>query len=154
MMNISKLIESGQVYFKNIKNRKELYEFLADDLYEKGYIESTFLEALKEREAVFPTGIVSNCYNIALPHVDSKHVKKNALILIILNQPIEFNRMDKLDEIIKVKVVFMLLIKEVKYHMQAISNLTKIWYDNQLMQDILKIQNKEELLALVQDKNI
>lgn len=149
MVNISELIENGKVYFSNLKNRDDLYAYLANDLQQEGYVKVTFLDALKTREANFPTGIVSHDYNIALPHVDAEHVKKNALIIVILNEPIKFNRMDKLDEVIDVKVIFMLLIKDVKYHMQAISDLTKLWFNNEFMTSVLTVKSNPEFIELV-----
>lgn len=149
MVNISELIENGKVYFSNLKNRDDLYAYLANDLQQEGYVKDTFLDALKTREANFPTGIVSHDYNIALPHVDAEHVKKNALIIVILNEPIKFNRMDKLDEVIDVKVIFMLLIKDVKYHMQAISDLTKLWFNNEFMTSVLTVKSNPEFIELV-----
>lgn len=154
MVNISELIDNGKVYFSNKKNREDLYAYLADSLQNDGYVQDTFLEALKIREAQFPTGIVSHDYNIALPHVDAQHVKRNALIIVILDEPIKFNRMDKLNEVIDVKVIFMLLIKDVKYHMQTISDLAKLWFNNDFMTSILTVKGKKELIALVKQYEV
>lgn len=154
MVTISELIENGKVYFSSQKNRDELYAYLATELQNEEYVNDTFLEALKIRESQFPTGIVSHDYNIALPHVDAQHVKRNALIIVKLDEPIKFNRMDKLDEVIDVKLIFMLLIKDVKYHMQAISNLAKLWFDNDFMKSLLTVKDKEDLVALVKKYEI
>ncbi len=149
MINISKLLECGKVYIQDCKTQEELYNFLAKELSDEGYVKDSFLHALKTREAQFPTGIVANPYNIALPHVDSEHVNKNALIITILDDPIAFHRMDKLNEIIEVKVVFMLLIENLEFHMQAISNLTKLWMDKDFMDAVLTVCSKEEMIELV-----
>ena len=149
MVHISELIENGKVYFCDCRCRDDLYDYLAKDLAEGGYIEDTFLKALKVRETQFPTGIVSNYYNIALPHVDAEHVKKNALIVAVLDHPVIYTRMDKLDEKIKVRVVFMLLIKDVKVHTPAISSLAKLWFNQTFMNALLSVKSKDELVALV-----
>ena len=149
MVHISELIENGKVYLCDFKSRDDLYAYLADDLNAQDYVQDTFLSALKEREATFPTGIIATCYNIALPHVDAVHVKKNALIIAVLNHPINYVRMDKLDEQINVKVVFMLLIKDISVHTQAISSLAKLWFNQTFMNAVLSVKSKEELVALV-----
>lgn len=76
-------------------------------------------------------------------------MKKNALIIAVLNHPINYVRMDKLDEQINVKVVFMLLIKDISVHTQAISSLAKLWFNQTFMNAVLSVKSKEELVALV-----
>lgn len=154
MVKISKLIENGKVYFREFESKEDLFTYLAEELYKEGYVKETFLDALKKREAQYPTGIISKPYNIALPHVDSEHINKDALIVIRLKNPIKFNRMDNLKETIDVQVVFLLLIADLKKHMVAISSLTRIWMDESLMTSILEINNKEELLKLIEAKEI
>lgn len=150
MVTISELIQSGKLYIRKDNDQHQLYEFLARTLYDEGYVKESFEEALKEREKQYPTGIVSNPYNIALPHVDEHHVKKNALVVIIEEEPLLFHRMDCIKEEIEVKVIFLLLIKDLNLHMQAISNLTKLWFDEEFMKSVLSIQSKEELIRAVQ----
>ncbi len=150
-VTISKLIETGKVYFQEYRSRDEMFASLAEELEAEGYVRNTFLQALTEREAKYPTGIVCSKYNIALPHVDSEHVKKDALVVVVLKSPIGFHRMDKIEETIEVKVVFMLLIEEVSYHIQAIANLTKLWLDDGFMEELLSVRSKEELVTLVKE---
>lgn len=149
MVSISELIENGQVYFGAFENQSVLFEYLAAELSLQEYIQPTFLHAILAREAKYPTGIVAHPYNIALPHVESEHVKQNALVVVILENPLEFHRMDNVAEVISVKVIFMLLIKDLKCHVQAISNLTKLWFDEGFMEMLIKAKTKEEVLSLV-----
>lgn len=148
-VNLGNLIDNGKLYFSSEKNRNDLFSLIADGLYKEGYVKDSFLEALKLREAQFPTGLISNLYNIAVPHVDSEHINKNALITVILDTPIRFHRMDVNDEEIDVKVVFFLLIKNREHQAQAISNLTKLWQNDYIMESILSVKNKEEYVNLI-----
>ena len=148
-VTISKLMENGRAYFCRWHSQEDLFDSLAGDLLAEGYVKDTFKQALKEREAKYPTGIVCNKYNIALPHVDSEHVQKDALIVAVLDEPIGFHRMDKLEEIIEVQVVFMLLIEGVSNHIQAIANLTSLWLDDGFMDELLKATDKERIVELV-----
>ena len=52
------------------KNSFEVIEQLGRFLLKKGYIKESFINAVIEREKVFPTGIKSNTLNVAIPHAD------------------------------------------------------------------------------------
>ena len=69
--------------------------------------------------------------------------------MAVLDEPIGFHRMDKLEEIIEVQVVFMLLIEGVSNHIQAIANLTSLWLDDGFMDELLKATDKERIVELV-----
>ena len=153
-LKLTKLVEDGRVFRLNVKTQAELYKFFADTLGKEGYVKETFLEALTKREAKFPTGIISSPYNIGLPHVDSEHVQANALAVTILDEPILWHRMDNPEEEIPVKVVFLLMIETLELHVKAISNLCGIWVNEQLMTELLDIQTKEDLLALLKKHNV
>ena len=146
---VSDLIKEGDVLSVNCCNQEELYLFLYQELKVRNMVNDTFLDALKKREKEFPTGICCNPYNIALPHVDSEHVKTNALVLCKLENEISFYRMDKVEDVTNVKMVFMLLIKEKDEHVKALMNLTKIWRNNELMLKLLECNSKEDAIALI-----
>ena len=46
-------------------------------IYNDGYIESVI-----EREKIFPTGLEFPKYCIAIPHTDSKYIKKDAIAIV------------------------------------------------------------------------
>ncbi len=142
------LIKNGKFYLSQCRSKEELYDFLAEELMKEGLVKESFKKALAEREKQFPTGILIHPYNIAMPHVDSEHVNINGMVVCHMEKPILFHRMDSIQEEIPVTMVFLLLIKSVKLHMPAIVSLTTIWKDTALMNDLLKVKNKEDLINL------
>lgn len=147
-MDLKDLMENGYYIEMDVRNTEEFFKTLYPFLLKKSYVNESFLDAIEEREGRFPTGIEMEQYNIALPHVDSIHVKQNALILCRLIQPITFRKMDETTKLLQVKVVFLLLIKDLQIHVQAISDLTKIWKNADLMNNLLKVKNKQEVVQL------
>ena len=147
-MDLKDLMENGYYIEMDVRNTEEFFKTLYPFLLKKSYVNESFLDAIEEREGIFPTGIEMEQYNIALPHVDSIHVKQNALILCRLIQPITFRKMDETTKLLQVKVVFLLLIKDLQIHVQAISDLTKIWKNADLMNNLLKVKNKQEVVQL------
>ena len=152
--SVSELLKNGELYFIDCKDQENLFSFLNEQLLERGMVKETFYNALKEREKKFPTGIIDDPFNIALPHVDSEHVKTNALIVCKLSNEILFHRMDKIDEEIPVKMVFLLLIKNEKMHVEALMNLTKIWMDKEFMKELLILKDKNEFVKKLEERRL
>lgn len=146
---INQLVKKGKLILSECKTQEELYRFLAKDLMKENLVKESFSEALLKREQIYPTGIVNQPYNIALPHVDAEHVNTNALILCRMENPILFRRMDNMDEKIPVKMVFLLLIESLELHMPAIVSLTDIWSNPNLMEELLNVKDKEALVQLL-----
>ena len=152
--SVSELLKNGELYFIDCKDQENLFSFLNEQLLERGMVKDTFYNALKEREKEFPTGIIDDPFNIALPHVDSEHVKTNALIVCKLSNEILFHRMDKISEEIPVKMVFLLLIKNEKMHVEALMNLTKIWMDKEFMKELLILKDKNEFVKKLEERRL
>ena len=152
--SVSELLKNGELYFIDCKDQENLFSFLNEQLLERGMVKDTFYNALKEREKEFPTGIIDDPFNIALPHVDSEHVKTNALIVCKLSNEILFHRMDKISEEIPVKMVFLLLIENEKMHVEALMNLTKIWMDKEFMKELLILKDKNEFVKKLEERRL
>jgi len=58
-----------------------------------GYVSEEFAEDVWEREKIFPTGLPTQPFGVAIPHADPDHVKQSAVCLGILNSPVFFNQM-------------------------------------------------------------
>ena len=142
---VKQMIDNGRLYHFDCHDQNDLFCQLNDSLFGDGLVKETYLEALKNREMDYPTGVMCVPYNIALPHVDSKHVNNNSLVVCILDKEVEFHRMDAIKETIPVKVVFALLISDESKHMKALSELTRIWSNEKIMTGIPDVNSLEEL---------
>lgn len=123
-----------------------------DRLKMMNYVENDFLEALLKREEAYPTGIQTGTYNIALPHVDACYVKQNALFIYQLENKATFIRMDDHSKTVEVEFVFLLLIHDLKLHVKTISELTHIWTNHDIMEGLQFVQDKSELLEMLETK--
>ena len=114
-----KLLDQNLVMINlEAETQQEALEKLAGRLYETGYVKETYAQAILEREKVFPTGLPTEGYGVAIPHTDVEHVHKPAVALGILQKPVKFNLMGDLnpESQVDVQIMFMLAIKEP--HMQ------------------------------------
>lgn len=135
------------------ENSNEVLKNLATLLLENGVVKESFINAVIDRENVYPTGLPTMAFNIAIPHTISSHVVEPAMSVAILENPIEFKQMGSPEISLNVELVIMLAIKDAK---QQISLLKKIM---SLLQDVNKLnalklsKNPEQVLNLLSDLN-
>lgn len=122
----------------NAADRYELLKLLAEKLYETGYVKSTYLNALIERENEYPTGlVVTDNFHVAIPHADVEHVEKEALVVVRTNRRITFRKMDDPSTEVPVDVVFLLVIKEPKGYVKFLAALTNLFTNEEFVKIIL-----------------
>jgi len=135
------------------ENSTELLRFLSDMLYKKGYVKKEYGEKVIEREKIYPTGLPTAGYRVAMPHADSEYVDTSAISIATLEKHVYFNSMGKPDETLPVSVVFLLAIKEKEKQVEAISQLIEnILWDEKLIEEIVNSTSGDEIFELVKEK--
>lgn len=121
-----------------IVNRYQLLELLAKELYERGYVKSTYLGALIKREEEYPTGLViTRDFHVAIPHADVEHVEKEALVVVRTNRKVTFRKMDEPDVEVPVDAVFLLVIKEPSGYVKFLATLTSLFTNEEFIKIVL-----------------
>lgn len=90
---------------------EEVFETIAEELKSKALVEVTYLEGLRTREAAFPTGLITQHLNIALPHTDPEHIVKPFVFIAKLENEVLVKQMGDNQEM-KTKDLFFLGIKD------------------------------------------
>ena len=104
-------LEKGYLVAKvDTKDKFETLEAMGKLMVEKGFVKESYIEAVQEREKVFPTGLPMEALGVAIPHTDSIHVNKKAVMCGILESPVEFVVMGDDEARVQVEVIFMLAI--------------------------------------------
>lgn len=151
MLNLTDLIHNGQVFHKEYSTRDEYFSDMSNYLLNLGLVTDGFKEALEIRELSYPTGLVTKTRIVALPHVESKFIKDNALFITCFEKPIPFHRMDDVSSIVQVTISFMLLIKDVDLHIQAIQQIIKLFQDD-LLDKIYQAKDKDAVISMIGEK--
>lgn len=94
----------------DVNSREELLRTMATNLFRKGLVKESFIDAVIEREKTFATGLPTNGISVAIPHTDSEHVNKKAISVAILKEPVKFGVMGEIGAETPVQIVFMLAI--------------------------------------------
>ena len=151
MDGLLKLIENGDYEIINCQDQKSFFEKINEELMDKDCVMPTFYEAIVKREEEFPTGLKTSTYNVALNHVDSQYVKTNALYIYKLEKPIEYHQMDDPNNLLPVDMVFVLLIKDHDLQVGAISEICKLWTNDNAMLKLREQSTKDEVVALLKN---
>lgn len=153
------IILNEDLIYRNIdfKTSREIETFLADQLYENGYVKDGYKKALLEREQKFPTGLPSSQPAIAIPHTNADLVNKTTLAIATLKEPVEFKNMGNTKEDIPVRIVIMLVIAEPHSQVKMLQKVADIVQNEELRKEFLQAETKQKLLQLIQsaigDKN-
>lgn len=139
-----KLIYENQGF----NSQKELFEFMFYKLSKEGYVEKTYLNAIIEREENYPTGFQIGNIGIAIPHVDSKHVKKNGLFFTTLENNLKFEDAEE-DQMLDVSIIFGLIIKDHDDHINMLVKLTDLFQKDGFLQELKDKKNVEDLFNML-----
>ena len=99
----------------------DIFDQLGTCFINEGYSRRDYVEALKQREAQFPTGLDINGFGVAIPHTDAGYVLHETEGIMTLKHPVTFIQMGSDDTQVEVKVVFMLAIEDPKTTLRSCS---------------------------------
>jgi len=149
-----KLLDQNLVMINlEAETQQEALEKLAGRLYETGYVKDTYAQAILEREKVFPTGLPTEGYGVAIPHTDVEHVNKPAVALGILQKPVKFNLMGDLnpDSQVDVQVMFMLAIKEPHMQLELLQDIMEMIQDQELLKKMVEAESVQDLIQTTEE---
>lgn len=136
------------------REEKTSFEFLSnisDKLVSMGYVKESFKEAILKREEVFPTGIGTEKYSIAIPHTDSEHVIKPGIAFVRFNGKCDFKEMCTNNDL-DVTMAFVLLVKAKEEQAVLLSKLMGLFTDNELLDKLNSENDCETIVNILNDK--
>ena len=132
------------------KDSTEVISYLADKLYENGYVKETYKNAVIEREKEFPTGLFMPNGTLAIPHTESEHVINGAIAVARLNGEVEFRYMGDPSEIVRTKLVFMLAIDDPSEQVPTLSELMSKFSDEEIIESLLCAEDVDKFLEILE----
>ena len=133
------------------KNSDEIFEALGGELVKQGYCKESYVQALKDREAEFPTGINMGEKGVAIPHTDVSHVNQKGIAIATLKEPVSFIEMGTDDEYVKAQVIFMLAVDE-KGHLELLQAILGILQDQETLTKLTEAKDAEEIIEIIKEK--
>jgi len=125
--------------------KNEVLAEMAELLRKNGFVKDTYGEALIKREEEYPTGLETGEINVAIPHVDVKHVNEAAIAVGILKNPIDFNKMEEPEKIIGGLKIILQLFPNAKGIIGIENNKPKAV---EKLRELVKNESKIEVVEL------
>lgn len=136
---------------ESYSSQDDLFNQISKDFLEKGYVYDSYQQALKQREITYPTGLQTAVCGIAIPHTEAIHIKKQAIAVVRLEEPVIFKEMVG-DTNVSVKLLFFLLVKEKESQVQVLSNLMGLFSNNHFINTLLNSKNKAQILKTINNE--
>jgi PTS system galactitol-specific IIA component len=151
--SVEGLIISEQNILVKLKaeTQVEVIRKLGGLLYENGYVKDTFVQAVLDREEIFPTGLQTTLLGFAIPHTDTEHVVRPAVAIATLEQPVVFQAMGTPDLSIPVEIVMMLAISDPAAVVRVLRSVISILENEPALQALTLAGSEQEIKEIVGD---
>lgn len=154
MEELLKMINMNFVFLDGAgQSNLQIIKRLAEGLKNEGFVSSDYTKSLIEREISYPTGLPSMTHGTAIPHTDSKHVLKEAIVIALLKNPVNFKRMDDPEKDVKVSIIFLLALNNPENQLKALQGITAIIQNETILQKIVTTRDKTELINILSTVN-
>lgn len=127
-----------------VADQNELFTTMTGSLMSSGRVRASYLQALLDREAVFPTGLPVGC-GVAIPHADAEHVLTDTIAIATLTEPVNFGEMGGSDDLVAVRVVIMLALTATGGHIKILQRVVKAIQNTAFLDAVTESKTAEEL---------
>ena len=141
------------LFHQAVNDQNEAFELLTKQFVEADVVQPDFLEGIKEREKNYPTGLQSDTVGFAIPHTDSKYVKRNQLGFMSLDKPVVFKSMADPDEDIQVELIIMMAIQG---HDQAemLGRLMEMFMNEEIVNKLKTVNDFDSFYEIVKEAGL
>lgn len=130
-----------------VQDEEELFELIAKRLQQVGYVNNGYLEGIRSREKIFPTGLITEYLNIALPHSDTEYIERPFIYVARTTKPIKVKQMGDNQEM-EVRDLFFLGIKEPGKQVGLLQELMVLFQNEAFVSELKTITEGEEVFNL------
>ncbi len=132
----------------------DIFARMGGALIKSGKCRESYTEALKEREKVFPTGIMVQDTGVAIPHTDPEHVVDSAIAIAVLKNPVEFYHMGtNPSEGMKVPVTFVIMLAIAgRQHLEMLQKAIQLIQDQEVLQKLIQSEDAAHMIQIIKEK--
>lgn len=130
------------------KGWRELFEFIGEDLYQRGIVKCSYANAIIDREEKYPTGLPIK-YGVAIPHTYPEHVIKPCIVITSFKNNINFKEMGNGERDISCKYAFFLVVNKGEEQVFLLQKLIAMFTDEVIMENLIKSCNENDILKIV-----
>jgi len=145
-----KLFNESLVFIDyDVKNAEDLINKISQYLLEKEMVLPSYEQAVLNREKIFPTGLPTTPFPVAIPHGDAEHVITPCIVVVKPKNPIEFGEMGSLDRKVNARYVFMLVIKKAEDQLVLLQSMVDMFMNREAMFSLDEAKTKKEIIKVL-----
>ena len=130
-------------------NREDVIKMLSEVLVKRGNAEKELPKAILERERQFPTGLKLKLgVNVAIPHANAKYIRRPAIVVTKLHNPVKFLNMEDRREIY-VNIIFLLALNDPRSQIHVLQKLASMLQNEEMVLKLKSARDSEELANLL-----
>ena len=143
------LINIDNIYTNvDVDNFEDLIYKLSLKLIETGDVLEEFPNEVIKRDKVFPTGLPTNPFGVAIPHTDAVFTNNNRLVIATLKKDMPFKVMGSENDSVNVRVVFLLALSESNKQLNVLKNVISVISNRELLEKII-VGNEKEIYDVI-----
>lgn len=150
-MSISKSLVRKEYIYENlsVKNQEEAFDVMGKRLVRDGITKESYVQALKDREKNFPTGLATAGIVIAMPHTDSSHVNEGCIAIAKLKDPVKFHEMGNKKNLLNVEMIFMLALNDPTMHLEMLQKIIGMFSNQEILKQLKDAETSEQIYDVV-----
>lgn len=148
------------VIHTDVGSQEALFETVSEILLKNQYVTGGYLEALKEREAVFPTGLKlesdkeDQVLSTAIPHTETDYCLVNKIIYVKNKQKITFRHMIDPSESCDVDAAFFILNNQKEGQVHVLSSIISFFTTKGNMETLRQLEDEETITQYLKEKGV
>ncbi len=130
-------------------DEEEALRTLANSFVKAGVVKESFVQAVIDREKVYPTALPAGPFDIAIPHTVSAHVIEPSMAVAVLDHPVEFHQMGSPEITLHPQLLFMLAITDPKDQIVLLRRIMKLLQNDELLLQVKNAATPDEIMELL-----
>ena len=122
---------------------------LSERLVEKGYVDSSYCQAVLDREQRFPTGLPTLPHATAIPHADADGARKTCVAVAILSHPVPFQAMDSPGKVLDVRIVLLLAVADCARQVPMLRWVSTLVQDQDVVKALASAKSPREVMIVL-----
>lgn len=121
---------------------------LAQNMRDKGYVKDTFVEAVLQREATYPTGMPTEV-PVGMPHTDVEHCLRPGISLGILKSPVLFQTMGEPARSVAVNLIFLLSVVNPANQVKVLHRLIDFFQQSAKIRELARVRTADDAMMIL-----
>ncbi|QOT00565.1 PTS sugar transporter subunit IIA [Brevibacterium sp. JNUCC-42] len=153
-MSFLEMLQTDHLFIFTDETRQDaILETMAKSLWSSGFVHESYVNAVKDREKLYPTGLELADVHVAIPHTDACHVKQQTIALGVVKQGTEFHCMADANRTILVKLIIMLAIEKSEAHLKMLEEIMTFIQDASRLEALSQASTSAEFFSVIQPVN-